>query len=347
MSVRKPLTMLIVFAITSVVITTLVVLTITNPRFTPQTTYRAMFTDVSGLRVGDIVRVVGVEVGKVTDEQGSGDQAEVTFTVDRDVRITDTTRAVIRYQNVIGQRFLSMVRGDTAGAPLAENALIPTSRTQPALDLTVLFNGFKPLFAALTPDAVNQLAGSVVQVLQGEGGTLESLLQQTAALTTNLADRDQLIGRVVDNLSAVLGTVADRDQQLGQLVDQLAQLTATLATDRTAIGDSLVQVDALASSLSGLVQGSRPAIDHDISGLRTLSDTLVAEQGRLDAALNGLPAMLSAFDRVLSYGSWANLYVCGLTVHTQGQASLGLVPLPITLPNGPVGDQSVHSRTCR
>jgi phospholipid/cholesterol/gamma-HCH transport system substrate-binding protein len=345
-SVRKPLIMLLLFAVSSVVITTLVVLTIVNPRFTPQTSYRAMFTDVSGLRVGDIVRVVGVEVGKITEEQSAGNQAEVTFSVDRDVVVTDTTRAVIRYQNVIGQRFLSLVKGDTEGGPLAANALIPTSRTQPALDLTVLFNGFKPLFAALTPDQVNQLAGSLVQVLQGEGGTLESLLQQTAALTGNLADRDQLIGQVVDNLSAVLGTVADRDQQLGQLVDQLAQLTATLAADRTAIGDSLAQIDSLASSLSGLLQGSRPAIDHDISGLRTLSDNLVANQGRLDAALNGLPAMLSAFDRVLSYGSWANLYVCTLTVHTQGQASIGVVPLPITLPNGPVGNQSVHSRAC-
>ena len=34
---------------------------------------------------------------------------------------------------------------------LAEDATIPISRTQPALDLSVLFNGFKPLFAALCP----------------------------------------------------------------------------------------------------------------------------------------------------------------------------------------------------
>jgi phospholipid/cholesterol/gamma-HCH transport system substrate-binding protein len=346
MSVRKPLILLILFAIASLVITTLVVLTIVNPRFQPQTTYRAMFTDVSGLRVGDTVRVVGVEVGKVTDEQNVGSQAKVTFAVDHDVAVTDTTRAVIRYQNVIGQRFLALVKGDTDGNPLAENTLIPTSRTQPALDLTVLFNGFKPLFAALTPDQVNQLASSIVQVLQGEGGTVESLLQQTAALTANLADRDSVVGQVIDNLTGVLSTVAGHDQQLGQLIDQLGQLTATLAGDRTAIGDSLVQIDALTASLSGLLQDARPAVDHDISGLRTLSDTLVADQGRLDAAVKGLPGMLSAFDRVLSYGSWGNLYVCSLTVHTVGNATAGPIPVPVPLPNGPIGDQTQHSRVC-
>jgi phospholipid/cholesterol/gamma-HCH transport system substrate-binding protein len=345
-SVRKPLSMLIAFAVCSVLITTLVVLTITNPRFQPQATYRAEFGDISGIRVGDIVRVSGVEVGKVTDEVNDGYNAQITFQVDRDVSVTDTTRAVIRYQNVIGQRFLALVRGDTAGSPLADNTLIPMSRTAPALDLTVLFNGFKPLFAALTPDQVNQLAGSLVQVLQGEGGTLQTLLDQTAQFTANLADRDTVIGRVLENLPGVAGTVASHDAQLGQLIDQLAKLTSTLAADRNAVGDSLTQIDALAAALNGLVEGSRPAIDHDIAGLRTLTDSLVANQDKLDTVVRRLPIGLSAFDRALSYGNWANIYLCALTLQTTGQPSAGPLPLPVTIPNGPVGNQGVHSRAC-
>jgi phospholipid/cholesterol/gamma-HCH transport system substrate-binding protein len=345
-SVRKPLTMLIVFAVFSAVITTLVVLTITNPRFTAQATYRAEFGDISGLRVGDIVRVAGVEVGKVSDERNDGDNAQIAFQVDRDVPVTDTTHVVIRYQNVIGQRFLALVHGDTAGTALAENTLIPMSRTAPALDLTVLFNGFKPLFAALTPDQVNQLASSLVQVLQGEGGTLQTLLDQTAQFTANLADRNTVIGQVLENLTGVVGTVASHDAQLGQLIDQLGRLASTLAADRQSVGDSLVQIDALAAALDGLVAGSRPAIDHDIAGLRTLSDTLVANQGKLDTVVQRLPAALAAFDRVLSYGTWGNIYLCALTVQSTGQASAGPLPLPITLPNGPVGNQGVHSRGC-
>ena len=40
----------------------------------------------------------------------------------------------------------------------------------------MLFNGFKPLFQALSPQDINKLSYEIVQVFQGEGGTLEGLL---------------------------------------------------------------------------------------------------------------------------------------------------------------------------
>ena len=58
----------------------------------------------------------------------------------------------------------------------------------------MLFNGFKPLFQALSPDDINQLSYEIVQVFQGEGGTLEGLLANTASVTNTLADRDEVIG---------------------------------------------------------------------------------------------------------------------------------------------------------
>ena len=88
------------------------------------------------------------------------------------------------------------------------------SRTSPALDLTVLFNGFKPLFQALSPADVNQLSYEVVQVFQGEGGTVESLLGHTASVTNTLAARDQVINALIINLNDVLDHIADRDDQL-------------------------------------------------------------------------------------------------------------------------------------
>ena len=88
------------------------------------------------------------------------------------------------------------------------------TRTTPALDLTVLFNGFKPLFQALSPADINKLSYEIVQVFQGEGGTLESLLAHTASVTSTLADRDQVIGDLIDNLNEVLDHLGDRDEQL-------------------------------------------------------------------------------------------------------------------------------------
>ena len=97
---------------------------------------------------------------------------------------------------------------------LPSGGTIPVSRTKPALNLTELFNGFQPLFQALTPTEVNQLSMNIVKVLQGEGGTVGSLMSNTASLTNALADRDELIGRVIDNLSAMLKTVRRVDRPL-------------------------------------------------------------------------------------------------------------------------------------
>jgi hypothetical protein len=57
-------------------------------------------------------------------------------------------------------------QGAFAGVDQQEH---PVDHGQSALDLTVLFNGFKPLFAALSPKDVNELSGEIISVLQGEG----------------------------------------------------------------------------------------------------------------------------------------------------------------------------------
>ena len=94
--------------------------------------------------------------------------------------------AAIRYRNLVGQRYISLTDEIGDSQPAATTA--PPSRsaqTSPALDLTVLFNGFKPLFQALSPVDINKLSYEIVQVFQGEGGTLEGLLAHTASVTSD------------------------------------------------------------------------------------------------------------------------------------------------------------------
>ena len=126
-----------------------------------------------------------------------------------------------------------------------------------SLDLTVLFNGFKPLFEALSPDDVNQLSYELVQVFQGEGGTLEGLLAHTASVTSTLADRDEVIGDLIDNLSLVLDHVADRDKQLTRLIQSFRTLVGGLKKDRNAILGSLEEVSTLSVETASLIDGIR------------------------------------------------------------------------------------------
>ena len=139
-------------------------------------------------------------------------------------------------------------------------------RTQGALDLTLLFNGFKPLFQALSPADINKLSYEIVQVFQGEGGTLESLLGHTASVTQTLAARDQVIGDLIDNLNEVLVHVGDRDEQLGRLITSFRDLVGGLKKDRNAILSSLDEVSALSVETADLVSSIREPFVRDIAG---------------------------------------------------------------------------------
>lgn len=202
---------LAIFTVVSILVTGLLTVIMGNFSFGAHRTYAAVFTNASLLQKGDDVRIAGIPVGEVKEvELREGGGAKVTFKAEADVPLTTASRAEIRYLNIVGDRYLALVEGPDGAERLKDGATFPTSRTTPALNLTELYNGFQPLFAALEPTQVNELSMNILKVLQGEGGTIESLLSRTASLTHALADRDALIGDVIDNLTKMLGTVNDR-----------------------------------------------------------------------------------------------------------------------------------------
>ncbi|MEH0985754.1 MCE family protein [Micromonospora sp. CPCC 205556] len=290
-------------------------------------TYRARFTDVTGLLPGDDVRVAGVKVGRVRDIRVVDDTvAEVTLTVTDDVPVATSVRAKIRYRNLVGQRYVALSEGPGEGRPLRPDGLIPLAQTTPALDLTVLFNGFRPLFTALDPDDVNKLAYEIIQVLQGEGGTVANLLRRTASLTNTLADRDAVVGRVITNLNGVLATLAERDRNLDQSISQLQEFVSGLSADRKAIGESLVSIGELTTATAGLLDEVRPPLAADVRALDDLAGTLDRNAAVIDGTLGRLPERYEALTRTASHGSWFNFYLCDFdgNVAVSGRAPLDL-----------------------
>jgi phospholipid/cholesterol/gamma-HCH transport system substrate-binding protein len=305
-----PLVKLVAFATVTLLLTVLLAQTL-GAFPLGGTDYRARFTDVTGLLPGDDVRIAGVRVGRVEEIRVVDDRfAEVVFTLTEDVPLTDTVRATIRYRNLVGQRYVALSEGPGGGAPLRPGGLIPLDRTTPALDLTTLFNGFRPLFTALSPEDVNRLAYEIIQVLQGEGGTVSSLLAHTASLTTTLADRDAVIGRVVTNLNAVLATLDSRDAELDRTIGSLQQFVSGLAADRKAIGDALANLGTLTGATAALLADARPALAADIAELGELAGTLDRNAAVLDRTLGRLPERYTALTRTASHGSWLNFFMC-------------------------------------
>lgn len=333
-SLAGPLVKSLVFVVVTALATTVLALSIANTSVGTTAGYNARFTDVTGLVVGDGVRIAGVRVGQV-ERISVADRrvANVRFTVESDRRLPASVTATIKYLNLVGQRYIELDQGVGAvGRNLEPGATIPLERTTPALNLTELFNGFRPLFQALSPKDVNQLSGEIIQVLQGEGTTVNTLIATVGSLTGTLAGKDQVIGQVITNLNAVLDTVNSRGTELADLITTLQQLVSGLAADRQPIGAAISSLADLTTSTAGLLQEGREPLRRDIASLGRLSATLADNSPTVDTFLRRLPVKEQTIARLASYGSWLNFYMCQATVSGVSVDGPGSPPtgIPVT-----------------
>ncbi|MFC9514900.1 MCE family protein [Nocardiaceae bacterium NPDC056970] len=288
-------------------------------RFSSTDGYRAVFTNASGLKSGEKVRIAGVPVGTVKGvDVGSDNLAHVKFDVDTKYPLLQSTRATIRYENLVGDRYLELLDGEGSSESLAKGGTIPESQTAPALDLDLLLGGFKPLLRGLSAEQVNDLSGALLQVLQGQGGTLVSLLGNTSSFTSTLADRDKLIGDVITNLNTTLKTINDKGDQFSTTIDQLQQLVTGLAQDRDPIGAAIPKIATATGDLAQLLQGARPDLQSTIAHTGDLATNLQNGQDDINWVLERLPDAYRKLIRTGSYGAFFQFYTCSVRFKFSG-----------------------------
>ena len=277
--------------------------------------YNAHFTDVSGLESGDKVRIAGVEVGQVAKvELAEENTARVHFSVAGNQVVHQSTEAMVRYENLTGDRYLELKRGEGDQSALDPGGTLPISQTSPALDLDALLGGFRPLFKALDPAQVNQLSESIVKVFQGESGTIQDLLASTSSLTQSLADRDQLIGDVITNLNSVLGTVADNHDNVDSIVNDLQQLVSGLAANSEPIAESVSRLNDSSANMTTLLADVRPSLKEDIAQIDRVATLFNEDEEFVENVINRLPSDFEKMGRLGVYGSFFQFYLCGVIV---------------------------------
>ncbi len=319
-SLRGTVACLVVFVSTCLVCALGVIAVFTQFRFTDEESFSAEFTDVTGLRSGDFVRIAGVEVGKVESiTVNDAGVAVVGFTAESDVVLTEGSRAAIRWADPVGKRYLSLEEGVGELRNLEPGDTIPTSRTEPALDIDTLLGGFRPLFRALDPEQVNALSSALIQVFQDQGATINSFLAQAATATSTLADRDQLIGDVITNLSTVLGTLGDNGTQVGQAIDSLSAVMETLSNRKTDISEAIAYTSAATSSIADLLQQARPAFNQTVQQTDRAASIVVADHGYVENLLDTLPDAYRQVGRLGLYGDSFPFYLCDLYLKLNGK----------------------------
>ncbi|MEE2035183.1 MCE family protein [Rhodococcus chondri] len=298
-------------------------------RFADYTRYHAIFDDVSGLEEGQFVRVSGVEVGRVSDvDFTDGNRIEVAFDVESIYTPTQSTVAKVRYLNLVGDRYLELDDGPGRPALMEPGGTIGTERTEPALDLDVLIGSFEPLFRALEPEQVNQLSSDLLTVLQGQGGTVESVLVHAASLTSSIADRDALVGRVVTNLELVLANLAAHRDTFDAALVRARELASGLADDGALLAESVAHLDTASASVAALLDDARIPLAGTIRETGNVATQLESRSATIDQLATQLPDAYAALTRLGAYGGFFNYYLCGMLIKV-GDPSGNTVTSPL------------------
>jgi len=277
--------------------------------------YTAIFTDSSSLEAGDSVRAAGIRVGTVTEVSLQPDSTVlVAFDADREVALTTGSKIAVRYLNLVGDRYLDIVEAPGSTRIQPAGSQIPRDRTEPALDLDLLLGGLKPVIQGLNPQAVNALTGSLVQILQGQSGDVESLLSRTSSFSNALADNGQTVAQLIDNLNDVMATVAKDGEKFSGAVDQLEKLISGLSAERDPIGEAITALDAGTGSLTDLLTDARPPLAGTVDELTRVAPLLDDDKDRMDIALQKAPENYRKLVRLGSYGSFINQYLCGISI---------------------------------
>ncbi|MBB2769642.1 MCE family protein [Mycolicibacterium monacense] len=304
-----------VFAVVMVLFTAALVAIFGQYRAGSANEYSAVFGDASSVKSGDSVRIAGIRVGTVN---GVSLQPDNTVVVDFDARtdvvLTTGTRVAVRYLNLVGDRYLELVDGPGSTQIQPAGSRIPKDRTEPALDLDLLLGGLKPVIRGLNPEDVNALTHSLIQILQGQSGDIESLFARTSSFTNSIAANGETVRQMIDHLNTVVETMSRDGDKFSGAVARLEELVTGLAQDRDPIGAAIESLDKGTASLADLMTEARPPLAGSIDQLNRVAPLLEKDKELLDISLQKAPGNYRKLVRLGAYGSWLNQYLCGLSV---------------------------------
>jgi phospholipid/cholesterol/gamma-HCH transport system substrate-binding protein len=315
MRTRATLIKFAIFAVVMAMLTAFLFFIFGQYRTGATTGYSAVFGDVSRLKAGQTVRVAGIRVGTVNSVSLRPDKKVVVkFDADRNIVLTEGTRAAVRYLNLVGDRYLELVEGPGSTKRLPAGGQIPLDRTAPALDLDLLLGGLKPVIQGLNAQDVNALSSALLQVFQGQGGTLQSLFAKTTSFSNALADNDQTVQQLIDNLNIVVATISKDGTKFSGAIDRLERLVSGLSDDRDTIGAAIDSLDRGTASLADLLTSARPPLSGTIDQLSRLAPILDSDKDRLDAAIAKAPKNYRKLVRLGVAGATIPYYICQLEI---------------------------------
>jgi len=276
---------------------------------------RGVFTDASGLRAGDDVKVAGVKVGRVTDidvdrEAGS---VIVEWVVDEGVEIRDGAGAEIALSSLLGAKEIRIndpMDGDVAMAELPEEQrVVPVERTTTPFDIFELTRVATEGVQELETDQLNQFFVDLADITEGKRATVEDLLEGIQRVASAVNDREQQFDDLIAQADRLSETLADKDDELLGLLDSSQQILQVLVERRNDLALVLGESADTVTELDRLISANQQQIDAALDSLAPTLDVVSAQQDDIDRALAWLGPGILLQSRGGQQGPWQDIFI--------------------------------------
>ncbi|MDX6232474.1 MAG: phospholipid/cholesterol/gamma-HCH transport system substrate-binding protein [Nocardioidaceae bacterium] len=284
------------------------------------------FTDASGLRVGDDVKVAGIKVGRVTDIKADRVHGNVLvdWVVNNGVDIRDEAGADIALETLLGSKYIR-ITDPTAGSKLMQDiagqgrAKIPVERTTTPFDVFELTRKATEGIQATNTEELNKLILQLAQVTEGKQATIRDLATGIEKVAGAVNQRDAQLRSLLDEADKLSATLAEKDDTLVRLIDASSGVLNLVVQRRDALAAALGEGSDAVVELSKLVDRHKSELDAILTTVHELTGVIDPHLGNgganaksVDSALAWAGPGFLGQAKAGSHGPWQDVYIRAL-----------------------------------
>jgi phospholipid/cholesterol/gamma-HCH transport system substrate-binding protein len=262
----------------------------------------ADFQRVTGLYSGSAVRLLGIQIGKITDVEPMGQFVRVSMEYDGKYRIPANAGAAIIPPSLIADRYVQFTPVYRGGPIMQDGARIPLNRTMVPVELSTVLQSVNDLSVSLGPNGVNKdgalsrLVTVSANNLRGNGEQIHSTVHDVSTLLTTLADnKGDLVG-TINNLDQFTHALRNSDGAVRSLTRDLATVSSQLSGDRQNLAAAIQTLGQALGDVTTLVRENRSSLVADVGGLTQVTSTLLKQKQALAEILDDAPVALQNLD---------------------------------------------------
>ncbi|MBA0126957.1 MCE family protein [Haloechinothrix sp. YIM 98757] len=266
----------------------------------------AYFDRAVGLYADSSVRVLGIEVGSVTNVEPEGEHVRVDLAVRDDVDVPADANAVVVAPSLVSDRYVQLTPVYESGEVMESGAVIPSDRTATPVELDELFDSLNTLAKDLGPEGANSdgsLSGALdtmAENLDGTGKNLNNTVTRLAELSRTFDQSGNDLFDTVEHLGEFTTMLARSDKQLDELFDTMADVTGFLSDESGDVGAALSSLAVALDDVNGFVDENEELLSSNVEKLSALTKELVDHRDSvaevLDIGPNAMNNFINTYD---------------------------------------------------